>query len=288
MSVLNRSPTFRYPEVGRCIYCGSAGSPLSDEHPIPLALGGHLILPKASCADCARRTHAYEYTTCRTTLGNLRMRYGFPTRRKKERPTHIEIGTIDAQGWTGRRKVPVTEYPVGAFIPSFGRAGIFIGAPPHLDILQHSPMSYPTDDLNEFQKNYIWDGKISIRWMPVEYGQTIIKMCYSYAVAELGLRTFRPLCLPQIRSEDKNISYIFGQNGTNIAVKGLTKVWDISLMYYVHQGRLLLMAHCSVLPGMGTPIYEVVLGDIQSPEHIAFISKQIANNRFEIISRVVV
>jgi hypothetical protein len=288
MTGLNRSPTFRYPEVGRCIYCGRDDRPLSDEHPIPLALGGHLVLPKASCAACALRTHAYEYTTCRTTLGNLRMRFGFPTRRKKDRPTHIQIGTRDAQGRTGRIKVPVTEYPVGAFIPSFGRAGIFIGSSPELDTLQHLPNAHPTDDLNEFRRKYNWDGRVTIRWMPVEYGQAIIKMSYCCAVAELGFGTFRPLCLPQILSENKNISYIFGQNGTNPVVKGMSKLWEIELFYYTHQGRLLLMAHCSLLPGMGTPIYEVIVGDVQSPEHIMFFNKQLANNRLEIVSRVVV
>lgn len=288
MSRLNRVPTFRYPEVGRCIYCGIGSGPLTDEHPIPFALGGHLVLPKASCRDCAKQTHAYEYTTCRTTLGNLRMRHGFPTRRKKERPTHIEIGTRDSSGRTGRIKVPFVEYPVGAFIPSFGRAGIFLNAPPHLDVLQHLPKGYPTDDLNAFKQKYNWDGHIAIRWMPIEYGQTIIKMCYSYAVAELGIGTFTPMCLPQILSKNKNISYIFGQYGTNNTVGGDLPVWKIELMYYLNRRQILLMAHCSILPGMGTPIYEVVIGHIHSPQQVAFLTQQLANNRLEVISRMIV
>ena len=47
-----------YPAVGRCIYCGATEPPLgarrfTDEHIIPLALGGNLILQEASCTDCA-------------------------------------------------------------------------------------------------------------------------------------------------------------------------------------------------------------------------------------------
>jgi hypothetical protein len=57
---------------------------------------------------------------------------------------------------------------------------------------------------------------------------------------------------------------------------GETKVWDIDLFYFVHENnRLLLMAHCSILPGMGTPICEVVVGDVHSDQHVAFFNKQL-------------
>lgn len=281
MSDLNRSPTFRYPPVGRCIYCGSDAEPLSDEHPVPLALGGHLILPKASCKPCADQTHRYEGVTLRTTLGNLRMRYGFPTRRKNERPTHIEIGTLDSAGRAGSRKVPVNEYPVGAFIPRFGRAGFFQGAPPHLDILEHLPVGHPTDDLDAFQMKYSWDGLISVKWMPVEFGKTIIKMCYAYAIANLGLDAFAPMCLDQILNKSQNISYVCGQNGLNDSRKGETKVWDIRLLYYIPISNTppVIIAHCSLFAGMGTPIYEVVLGVVHNDKHVEYFKDQLTNDR---------
>jgi hypothetical protein len=48
-----------------CIYCGTQADQteakeLSDEHIIPYALGGNLVLPKASCDRCAKETHAFE------------------------------------------------------------------------------------------------------------------------------------------------------------------------------------------------------------------------------------
>jgi len=127
MSDLNRRPTHRYPKVGRCIYCGATEPPLCDEHVIPFSLGGHLLLPKASCKECEGETHAFEGKTVGTTLRNIRLRYGFPTRHKKQRETHVEIGTIDEQGRPGRAKVPVTEYPVGACFLILAALVLFLG-----------------------------------------------------------------------------------------------------------------------------------------------------------------
>lgn len=267
------------PPVGRCIYCGCADKPLTDEHPIPLSLGGHLVLPKASCTACASKTHYYEDVTARTTFGNFRMRHGFPTRRKKERPTHIEFGTVGPDGVAGFAKVPVTEFPAGVFLPHVGRAGVFIGSPPHLDTFQWLPHYYGTNDMNEFAERHRWDKKMLVKFMPIEFGQTLIKTCYAYAVAEFGANAFTPICIPQILSQDKNISFIFGQDGKNENKPGESVVWDIKLSYFLSfLPTPLVMAHCSFLPGMGTPIYEVVLGIVQSQEHIALMNEYARNH----------
>lgn len=214
LSRLNRQPAFRYSPVGRCIYCSRSENPLSDEHPIPFALGGNLILPQSSCADCANKTHRYEGVTMRSTLGTLRMRFNFPTRRKRERPASVEIGTIDAKGRTGRAKVPIDEYPVGVALPHFGRAGLFLGSIPELDTLQHVARSfYLNGDMDGFREKYHWDGVLQFRWMPVE---------------------------------------------------------------------LLVVANCSVFPGSGTPIYEVVLGYVDDPDHFSDFYDRLKGGRLEI------
>ncbi len=49
-------PTKIYQPVGRCIFCGSEKGTMDDEHIIPFFLGGRLVLPNASCKDCAKKT----------------------------------------------------------------------------------------------------------------------------------------------------------------------------------------------------------------------------------------
>ncbi len=55
MSVIILPELERYLPVGRCICCGRARPEmaLEEEHIIPLAINGGLILPDASCRRCA-------------------------------------------------------------------------------------------------------------------------------------------------------------------------------------------------------------------------------------------
>lgn len=113
-----------YKAVGHCIYCGSTSS-LSDEHIIPLGLGGRLVLPKASCATCSEKTSKLERTCLRTMYGPLRMLYGLPSRRKKSRPEtlQLKIKRTEASGW---EYVPVAQdrYPFLITFPYFEAPGM--------------------------------------------------------------------------------------------------------------------------------------------------------------------
>jgi HNH endonuclease len=87
---LPAQPARTYASVERCIYCGSTEE-LSDEHIIPLGLGGRLVLPRASCAICSPKTSKRERTCLRTMYGPLRLLYGLPSRRKQERPSGLQL-----------------------------------------------------------------------------------------------------------------------------------------------------------------------------------------------------
>jgi hypothetical protein len=125
-----------YEAVGHCIYCGSISS-LSDEHIIPLGLGGRMILPMASCAICSEKTSKLERTCLRTMYGPLRMLYGLPSRRKKSRPEtlQLKIKRTAASEW---EYVPVAQdrYPFLITFPYFD-------APGALTILEESAAGGP-------------------------------------------------------------------------------------------------------------------------------------------------
>src|SRR6266478_5809071 len=82
--------TTRAPSAGLCIYCGRTEE-LTDEHVVPFALGGNLILPDASCSECNKITSAFEQRVLRGFMQHARVAGHFPTRRPKERPTTIPI-----------------------------------------------------------------------------------------------------------------------------------------------------------------------------------------------------
>jgi hypothetical protein len=91
--MVNRSEirsTTRVNPVNVCIYCGHTQT-LSDEHVVPFALGGHLVLPKASCGSCASITSGFERQVLRGFMLNARATGQFPTRRPKQRPKSIPL-----------------------------------------------------------------------------------------------------------------------------------------------------------------------------------------------------
>src|SRR5450759_2184663 len=76
--------------VGSCIYCAKPEG-LTDEHIVPLGLGGNFILPKASCKKCNAITSAFELKVLRGFMLDARTAGQFPTRRRKQRPTTLPL-----------------------------------------------------------------------------------------------------------------------------------------------------------------------------------------------------
>src|SRR4051794_2543668 len=92
-----------YPPVGRCIYCGETKLPrgvlrFGNEHIIPLALGGNLVLPEASCRECEKIINReIENPILRQEWGHLRTRRDFPSRNKalRKHRTHLMMRGTD-------------------------------------------------------------------------------------------------------------------------------------------------------------------------------------------------
>jgi len=72
----------QYPPVNRCIYCGSQED-LSKEHILPYALGGRLVLPRASCSRHRDLTSEIERKVARGMYGDYRDSEGIQTRHRK-------------------------------------------------------------------------------------------------------------------------------------------------------------------------------------------------------------
>lgn len=68
--------------MGVCIYCGSWDGKLTDEHILPDGLGGHLVLPKASCVECAKKIHKFETNAITAWLGPMRDFQGVKSRKR--------------------------------------------------------------------------------------------------------------------------------------------------------------------------------------------------------------
>lgn len=123
-------PSIRYRPANRCIYCSSLNPPLSDEHIIPYALNGALVIPAASCSSCADCTKRFEQCVARTIYGSFRLKHGYRTRRPKERPKTIALFTGSLDGARVRIDVPVNDYPDVYLAVDSPPPGILCGCEP--------------------------------------------------------------------------------------------------------------------------------------------------------------
>lgn len=99
----------QFKPVSSCIYCGNKDD-LTDEHIIPYGLGGHLILPKASCKPCAVITSQFEQRLLRGYWWPLRRIFKLKSRRKKEQRNSFEALLKTSNG-IANVQIQADEYP---------------------------------------------------------------------------------------------------------------------------------------------------------------------------------
>ena len=91
------APTFSYPAVGRCVYCGTSDDLLTKEHILPFGLNGNFVLPEASCAACSKITSEVERRVLRGFLERGRLALSMASRHKKrDRPTSLPAVLIQS------------------------------------------------------------------------------------------------------------------------------------------------------------------------------------------------
>lgn len=202
-------PTY-YESRGVCIYFGSSSVRLTDEHVVPLSLGGVHILRQASCLSCADITKKFEQKVARDLWGDARTSFNAPTRRKRERRTHIKYKDPDDANRV--LMIPANEYPAIFVFYKMGQAGFLRGLADTVDVSNNWQMIVIEDDLRRinFLKKYA--GKVvgQFRHVPHEFGRLLAKIGYCQLLTALDPDDFHAICLPYILDQKKNISYVVG------------------------------------------------------------------------------
>jgi hypothetical protein len=257
-----------YSAVGKCIYCGETNlakgvRKFGDEHIIPLAMGGNLILDEASCDSCEKIINSQiETPVLDREWGQFRARRGFPTRHKKQRKekTHVIVGCVD--GTT--MKVPLREYSCPVMLYKFGEARILSGLPYGTDHLRWTA-SILTDHETEMamQEKYPqWNKRHRLKTQPHEFARLLAKIGYSYATAELGYGAFTPLVTDLIRgTSDDYFLHVGGSWDMPAAVPGGDHLMNIS-MQFTSPTRALVILAIRLFSAMETPNYHAVVGAI--------------------------
>jgi len=264
--LLPEHPPRRYDPVGTCIYCGSTAN-LSDEHIIPLGLGGRMVLPQSSCGLCSEKTSFFEMTCLRTMYGSLRQLYGLPSRRKKKQPQKLplKVKYKPTDDWT-KILVDQTDYPFLVTFPYFPMPNLITGkqtASPkgartnRLWIRGASAYEGFFDHLQRLTSELQVDSIMPESEARMEeFCQMLAKVGHSYAVAELGYGKFKPLLLPHII--DKELSNCADFIGSLDRDEAPSKnIHELSMIDNPKNYTIVRMRFLAVL---GTPTYYVVVG----------------------------
>ena len=250
------SPVFH--PAGRCIYCGTTDGTLSDEHIIAFALNGELVLPKSSCASCAKITGAkIEQAVLKQTFPDLRSRYRLRSRRPKGRPTHFtfRIGNRELS-------LPIAELPYLSWaMPTFDFPGLSLNRLPSDPGKRSIQCQVGLADAERLlakgsgtEAADMTLGKIDAAM----FQRMIAKIAHSFACAHAP-DGFTPILSDLIMKGSDNPSYLVGcdnpqppADDTLWSLKFGTLQPQLGPIYYAVQIRLFGF--------LGTPSYVVMVG----------------------------
>ena len=274
--------THRYTPVGRCIYCGTTHLPtgkrrFGDEHIVPFALNGGLVLPEASCRHCERIINReIENRLLSEEWALFRAKYSLPTRRPKNRAKTVLLGSRTG----GHIRVPAIEYTAPVPLYNFDTARILSGAQPipNTHAWTVSVLS-DGDEEERLQKRYpLWNGEHSFRVEPYRFARFIAKIGYAYAVAEVGLHCFRPLVREIILGKSDDYFHLVGSATQGPPPSGWPpggKHHFAITIRFVQDNIGLVVVDVKLFAEAGTPVYHAVVGEIyaKTPGHFAALEQ---------------
>ena len=273
-------PEHFYDPVGQCIYCGAVELPanarcFSDEHIIPLSLGGTLVLRQASCEACQKIINRQiETPVASQEWGRLRAKRDFPTRHKRERAlqkrTPVRASATDGS----TLRIPLHDHSTPVLLYKFSEARILCGLPRETDSLRWTAdVLVSHDEEMAMQRKYPqWNRTHKIRAQPYAFARLLAKIAHGYAVAEYGfskLGAFTPLATAIILGHSDDYFYTVGGSWDILpGVPGGDHITDISVRL-VSPERALLIVYIRLFSQITTPLHHVVVGEInlRDPQH---------------------
>lgn len=256
----------RYAPVDQCIYCGTVklapGEPrFGDEHIVPFALNGALILPRASCQVCAGiiNREIESHMICEE-WDSFRVKHGLPTRRPKKRRNTVSLGSKTG----GRIRIPAQEYTAPTPLYEFKVASILSGKRVPNRLSWTMSVLVDGNEETRLQRRYpLWDRKHCIKPQPYGFARLIAKIAYSYAAAEIRLLRFEPLVRDIILGRSDDYFRFVGS-----APESSSSEWSHDgrhqfgiTMHYV-RGVGLIVVEIKLFSVESTPVYHCVVGEI--------------------------
>lgn len=197
--------------IGKCIYCGGVGT--TDEHIIPLALGGKHILRKASCENCRAITSQWERNPLRDNWAEARAVLDYPSRRrdfdKEIFPLKVTLrdGTETVLNLNKAESFGLAsflEYPIPAFFSgnNFEKGALIIAT---------RLIGFGPDWENTIERYGIKEINHTVTYKGTHFERMVIRIAYCAAIATWGPDCFENcFALPAIMGIREDVGYFMG------------------------------------------------------------------------------
>jgi hypothetical protein len=234
-----------------------------------------MLIEGASCDDCAKETHAIEGHCAGRMFKALRVHQRFPTRRPKERPTHLEILEGKTPHNAPVRLIPVADAPGTLLLPEFEPPGILLGKEPSPSInVVRTNVYTTTRDAVIRQRKLIESGLVGAlaytEYEPIKFARVLAKIAHCLVVHAFGINSFDPLLVPTILGKDSNVSYCVGSNGPvpdALFPPTVNSLHQVGTDTIEIKGVLYIFAQIRLFSGFRplSPIYTIVVGEFFRP-----------------------
>lgn len=207
---------FRFPNVGKCIYCNSTVPPLTREHVMPQGLGGNdapvgaheaLVLQKASCESCRKITRNFEDACLTNNFGLTRYREGL---RRKDRLRHTTKVKQDGKTVEAR----IDDLAAFMALPVISHATIYErnynGGIPSADI--RFIRTHGADRNRKSQWKEVTETEVPMQYSLKAFLQLLAKIAHGVTVGRYGIDGFTPTLQGLIRGTDSNFATWIGSN----------------------------------------------------------------------------
>jgi hypothetical protein len=220
----------KFAPINACIYCGETDiNKLEREHILAYCLGGDAQLPKASCRCCARKTSKIE-EYCGDLFLDVKILSKTHSRRPAETHLSVHDRSIASPPYLPAKQfIPTDEHPGLLALPMFDPPGFVMGRAPS----------------NEFTNVETWyrlvaeDAEKRLRDLSKKirtptfgviidldmFARFIAKTAHCIAVADYGIKKFRPLLIDIILEGKENRSYFVGCPTTRLPESVPMKTW---------------------------------------------------------------
>jgi HNH endonuclease len=272
---LKRGARCSLPPAGRCIYCGSTAPPLSDEHILPDGLGGDLILPRASCAECAKATHRCETHLIKGLLQYPRSLAGVRSRKRKGVPLALPVllgdsgSRIETTREVGQSAPVLFPFPVTDDLPGIMSGYPFGEGPPVRLALFGQP--------DWLSRGRAWLGgsgefKMGFSMHLGVAGQALAKIAHAFACAKIGRSGFEPFLVDYICANEPPLdAHHIGIHSSIGTQPEVLHYLDLQLAHVTRRAAARL-----VVPETVYVVYVRLFAQIPSPSILVVVGRPVA------------